>query len=296
MKTKGVIFTICLAAFSLCAYAEHATKVVGVINLTDMKAVWLEMRDSPTNSAFSSTTRQLAKEGDMFTDQQIKGAHVQIEIVRIDFANGMVQAKENGTEATYQFKSGGNAEAFPVQTGIYFGDATLNSALDMFGLITHRTLLVHPNVYSMSAPVSIQARDKAGFTDAFEKFLKDREIAVVPDGSKFEMVFPAPLGKTFQPFAQSFSAPETNNSTSGYSLNFDNVDLRQVLNLYGNMIGRELTQDPLPMGAYKIQTQTPLTKDEAIHAIDVLFAFHGIKAANVGDSSFKIVSLSSGGN
>lgn len=62
------------------------------------------------------------------------------------------------------------------------------------------------------------------------------------------------------------------------------------------MIGRELTQDPLPMGAYKIQTQTPLTKDEAIHAIDVLFAFHGIKAANVGDSSFKIVSLSSGGN
>jgi hypothetical protein len=236
------------------------------------------------------------REGDIFTDEQIRGAHVQIEIVRIDFANGMVQAKENGTEATYQFKSGENDEGFPVQPGIYFGDATLNSALDMFGMITHRTVLVHPAVYSISAPVSIGARDKAGFTDAFEKSLKDREIASVPDGEKFEMIFPAPLGITFEPFAQSFTAPETNNSASGYSLNFDNVDLRQVLNLYGNLIGRKLTQDPLPMGAYKVQTQTPLTKAEVIHAIDVLLAFHGIKAANVGDSSFKIVSLSSGGN
>lgn len=296
MKAKRILLTICLAAFSLCAYAEHATKVVGVINLEDMKAAWLEMRDSPTNGTFSSTTRQLVKEGDIFTDQQIKGAHVQIEIVRIDFSNGMVQAKENGTEATYQFKSGGNAVVLPAQSGIYFNDATLNSALDMLGMITRRTLLVHPDVYATLAPVSIQARDKAGFTGAFETFLKEKDIAVVLDGSKFEMVFPASLGKTFQPFAQSVSAPETNNSTSGYGLSYDNVDLRQVLNFYGQVIGRELAQDWFPVGACKIRTQTLLTKAEVVHAIDVLMAFHELKAINIGDKSFKVVSLSSGRN
>ena len=39
-----------------------------------------------------------------------------------------------------------------------------------------------------------------------------------------------------------------------------------------------------------------MTKEEAVHAFDVLMAFYKLKAINVGDSSFKIVSLSSGGN
>jgi len=34
-----------------------------------------------------------------------------------------------------------------------------------------------------------------------------------------------------------------------------------------------------------------LTKAEVIHAFDVLLAFQGIKAVNVGDTSFKVVSL-----
>ena len=46
-------------------------------------------------------------------------------------------------------------------------------------------------------------------------------------------------------------------------------------------------------GIFKIKTQTALTKTEIIHALDVLFAFQGIKAVNVGDNSFKVVSLSS---
>jgi len=39
MKAKRILLTICLAAFSLCARAEHTTKVVGLVNLAAMKAV-----------------------------------------------------------------------------------------------------------------------------------------------------------------------------------------------------------------------------------------------------------------
>jgi hypothetical protein len=74
------------------------------------------------------------------------------------------------------------------------------------------------------------------------------------------------------------------------------VDLDTVLDLYGNLIGRKLIQRPPIFRPYTIQTQAPLTKAEVIHAFDVLLAYHGLKAENVGDDAFRIVFRASAEN
>ena len=169
----------------------------------------------------------------------------------------------------------------------------LNKAIEFYSSIIGRTVLVHPTVRTMAFPVSIQAQDKSELVNAFKNILREKEVASVSDGDKFELVIPVSLEKDFSTFVQSHSFPIPDNSPSGISLNFDNVDLSQVLNLYANLIGRKLAQQSLPSGIYNIKTQTPLTKAEVVHAFDVLMAFHELKAINVGDDSFKIVSQSS---
>jgi len=43
--------------------------------------------------------------------------------------------------------------------------------------------------------------------------------------------------------------------------------------------------------SFTFQTRTPLTKAEVIHAFDTLFAWHGIKAVNIDEKTFKIVRI-----
>lgn len=183
------------------------------------------------------------------------------------------------------------------QSGYKFDGVALNDAFDAIGSIIGRTMLVHPDVSRMSFSVSIQGRDKSELVEAFKKILHEKEVAVISDGDKFDLVVPTPLEKTFSSLIQTRALPNPDNSQlENILLHYNNVDLHQVLDVYGDLIGRKLAQQSLPFGIFKINTQTPLTKAEVVHAFDVLFAFQGIQAVNVGDNSFKIVSLSSDGN
>ena len=280
---KRIVLYFLAACFTACGFsaqAKHMTKVVAFVNLTDMKAAWLEMQDTRTNNTHSITTRQLVRQGDRFTDEVFIGGRVQVEIVQIDFTNGTIKAKEDGAETIYQFKLDRTAGTTLAQPGIHFVDASLDTALDFYALIVGRTVLVHPDVHQMTAPVSIQARDKAEFVSALEGFMREEKIAAIPDGNKFELIVPERLEKATRSNLDDSSSQKPDTETPGISLQYSRVDLGQVL-----------THESLPLTSFNLQTQAPLTKAEVLHAFDTLFAWHGVKVVNIDEKTFKIVQI-----
>jgi len=73
-------------------------------------------------------------------------------------------------------------------------------------------------------------------------------------------------------------------------INFVAADLNNVLGIYAELVGRTILR-PANLAAPQIvlKTQTPLTKSEAIQALDAVLALNGIAMLNVGDKFVKAV-------
>jgi general secretion pathway protein D len=74
------------------------------------------------------------------------------------------------------------------------------------------------------------------------------------------------------------------------TINFPSADLNQVLDVYAGLVNRTILR-PANLGAPQItlKTQTPLTKREAIQALDAVLALNGISVINIGDKFAKVV-------
>ena len=74
------------------------------------------------------------------------------------------------------------------------------------------------------------------------------------------------------------------------TINFPSADLNQVLDVYAGLVNRTILR-PANLGAPQItlKTQTPLTKKEAIQALDAVLALNGISVINIGDKFAKVV-------
>ena len=80
-------------------------------------------------------------------------------------------------------------------------------------------------------------------------------------------------------------------------INFPATDLNQVLQVYGELVGRTvLRPTSLPAPTITLKTQTPLTKREAIQAFDAVLALNGIAAVNIGDKFVKVLPIGQAGN
>ncbi len=72
-------------------------------------------------------------------------------------------------------------------------------------------------------------------------------------------------------------------------INFEGVDVSQVLEVYSQLVGRTLLRASLPQASIVLKTETPLTKAEAIQALQAVLALNGIAVINVGDKFVKVV-------
>jgi general secretion pathway protein D len=72
-------------------------------------------------------------------------------------------------------------------------------------------------------------------------------------------------------------------------INFEGVDVSQVLEVYSQLVGRTLLRAGLPQASIVLKTETPLTKAEAIQALQAVLALNGIAVVNVGDKFVKVV-------
>jgi general secretion pathway protein D len=73
-------------------------------------------------------------------------------------------------------------------------------------------------------------------------------------------------------------------------INFENMELNQVLEYYGELVGLTILRPTsLPETSISIKTETALTKTEAIEAFDTIFAMNGIAVIPFGEKFVKIV-------
>jgi general secretion pathway protein D len=80
------------------------------------------------------------------------------------------------------------------------------------------------------------------------------------------------------------------NEKPGYTYNFPGVDVDQVLDVYADLVGRTLLiGQGLPKVSITLKTQSPLTRSEAIEALQAVLAMNGISVINIGDKFVKVV-------
>jgi general secretion pathway protein D len=78
-------------------------------------------------------------------------------------------------------------------------------------------------------------------------------------------------------------------------IDFQGVDVSQVLEVYAQLVGRTLLRAGLPQAQIVLKTETPLTKAEAIEALQAVLALNGIAVINVGDKFVKVLPTSDAG-
>jgi len=78
-------------------------------------------------------------------------------------------------------------------------------------------------------------------------------------------------------------------------IDFRQADLNQVLQLYAELVNRTVLRPAaLPAPQIVLKTQTPLTKREAIQALDAVLGMNGIVMVNIADKFVKADQLASG--
>jgi general secretion pathway protein D len=106
-----------------------------------------------------------------------------------------------------------------------------------------------------------------------------------PTGQPAGQPFPAP-GFTAATTARSAVPEET---IPAGTINFQGVDVGQVLEVYAQLVNRTLLRANLPDAKIVLKTQTPLTKTEAIQALQAVLALNNISVINIGDKFVKVV-------
>jgi hypothetical protein len=72
------------------------------------------------------------------------------------------------------------------------------------------------------------------------------------------------------------------------TIDFRGADLNQALELYGHLTGRSVMRsDNLPSPIFLLDAKQPMTKSQAIRALDMAFAANGIAIVDVGDKFAK---------
>ena len=77
----------------------------------------------------------------------------------------------------------------------------------------------------------------------------------------------------------------------GAFINFPNSELSEVVKLYADLTGRQLDRtQQLPFSNAKLNftTQTALSKEECVYALETLLTWHGLQIVPVGGDTFQI--------
>ncbi len=274
--------------------ADRVTSVIGLVNLTNYQAALLAITDSPPDSAFVVGTHLWVTQGQSFGDLQLLSKQLHVDIYQIDFNGATVQAEENGMDTLY-LPVTTNLATVAVGKNFLLSGADFNDALDLYARLKGRSVLVHPQVKQSLITLAAAVHSQAEAAGALAKALQGTNAMIVADGNKFEWIMPAGTATPALPARQPPSTNALETLPPG-SINFSNTDLQQVLGVYQALTGRKRIQDkPIPAGiTMSFHNQTPLTKYEILHALDVMLAWHGVKIVNVGDSSFKLAPISTG--
>jgi hypothetical protein len=181
---------------------------------------------------------------------------------------------------------------------IAFTNAPLELVLDFYAKLTGRTVLMGtlPQV-NLTVKASAKSREEA--IQVLNDALKQQTIIAVPDGDKFVWVIMGSYKKRFEslaaritPVSERFPTAKllVANNHADVEINWT-VSSEAAVNFYAILVGTKSNLANSPFGGFIIilKTQTPLTRAEAIHALDILFALNGKQAVPSDNNSVKLV-------
>jgi len=265
----------CLALAALSAESPQSAsqpRLAGIVSVTDRPCVALELigRRHSTDSFF------VLSEG-----QRDEG----VEVERIAPDKGSVELIWEGAGSTTVRLN--NATNLPTP-GIVLEDAGISAVLQLFARFTNRTLLRWPSLPATAFSLRASTRDQAGAARVLAQALGAENLSIIPDGEKFLMIVPDSKAAVVKPHAPSAKASTEGGSKvreatpgSGTAepevlqpgvIDFRSADVNQVLDIYAMMLGRKLDRSERPLAGQTISltTQTPITKEEGLYAIETL--------------------------
>jgi general secretion pathway protein D len=100
---------------------------------------------------------------------------------------------------------------------------------------------------------------------------------------------PSAATPTTAPAAATTDPAQSQEMIPAKMINWQGVELNQVLDIYADLVGRTLIRGALPDAKIVLKTQTPLTKAEVIEAIQAVLAINGVAVINIGDKFVKVL-------
>ena len=223
-----------------------------------------------------------------------------VEVKNINLNDGTVQLVYPGSNMLVRVSAPKpNAAA---RNQINLTNAPLDAVLKLFAEAANRTLLLHPLLPTTRLAVTGSADNPMAAAQIFAQALTNHGIAIIPDGDKFLQIVPQRLAVPAQPrpaelrLSKPVGAAPDEELPAG-SINFMGAKISQVAPIYAGLVGRELDRVHSPALAGHLQgiafkNQTPLTKAEIVYALDVQFAWRGVRMVTVDDKLVRLTLLS----
>jgi hypothetical protein len=178
---------------------------------------------------------------------------------------------------------------------ILLQNVNFRSVLDLYQNFCQRTLLMHPKLSNAPFTFRSSATNEAGAVGDLQKAFAEREIVMVPDGEKFLMIAPEYAAASLQPRSMQAKPNDSNGDPHKEemippgTIDFRGADTYQVLAVYGMLVDHKLSQTsrlpPHDFSGYFLKTQTPLSRTEAIYALEALVNLHGLNVVTQSDGS-----------
>ena len=154
----------------------------------------------------------------------------------------------------------------------------------------NRTVLKGPELpgSSMIDVFGVSAKP-ADTVSAITNALASKGIVVIPEGEKFALLVPKSMaGKQFP------APPASTSKVADVSVNFQDTSIDQAADFYGMLTGKgsldRKSSSPVASNvSINLRTQSALTKEESIYALDTVFLLNGLKVVSADSNHVKIV-------
>lgn len=205
-----------------------------------------------------------------------------------------------------------NAPGLPVEEVLFpakfinFTGADLGMLLRKYSELVGRNILRSPTVEpALKASVHFinqTALTKTEAIQAFQAIFATNGVALIEDGEKFLQVVRAKDAAGSGPgLARPTLAKSSGDAPASTgamlfppkAINYIGADLNKLLQHFSELLGRKPLRSPKVESVLKAPVffinQTPLTKSEAIHAYDMIFAMNGVGFIEEGEAYLKVV-------
>jgi hypothetical protein len=279
MRQLCTAFVIsCSLLYRNSALAEHQIDLRGIVNVPGHQVAFLQIdKETWAGSA-----------GDRFKGGT-KGSSYQIDVLEVDLTNEVVKTRIDGEDYTNSLPIPNRPAA--AKSWIHLQDIDFQKAMELDGVLSGRTILLHPDVvgtqFSCEDSWVNEVPAKNEIIACFAKSLSQRQAASLVDGDCFLQVIPASMAQTAA-FGSKDLSVET--VTSG-NINFRNVDIGQVIDIYAKLLGRQRKGGNfLNKRGVRINFQSTcaLSKAQVIYAFEILFRWNGVNIVLNDDNTFSV--------